>query len=734
MRPLFILLLAASLGAHATQPIHILPEPVSVQLRPGEFKWSGGMVWYGTDSAVLRDSPGLIHSNDSTSAKVIVSFGAIPGTQGNEGYILDITPKKIRITASGAAGLFYALQSLGQLLPGGTPTGASIPCAYIVDYPRYAYRGMHLDVSRHFFDVTFIKHYLDLLAENKINVFHWHITDSHGWRLEIKKYPKLTSVGAWRADRTGIPMTLAQPTAAGELPTYGGFYTQEQVKEIVQYAAKKFITIIPEIEMPGHCEAALVSYPQLQDLGNPIPLLMPTGYAGDLKHNFCIGYDSTYIFLQDVLDEVMKLFPSKYIHIGGDEVRGEPWLGCPRCRKLGLKTSRELQAYFTHRIDSFVNSRGRKIIGWDEILEAQLQPGGAVMSWHGDVGVRAGAAKGLDVVMAPYHNTYFDFYQSAPALEPDITYAGLPLDTVYAFEPVPAGVSAAEAAHIIGGEACLWTENIPTPERVEYMLLPRLLALAEVLWTPRDRKDYVRFVSRVEEQFHRWNLQEVNYAKSIYNVAIRPSFDSTHDRIKITLDAQAPSHGIHYTLDGTDPVSTSPLYSKPLQIGRGHSTVLHTALFEGNRRLGKVNVDSFRLQPTAHIEDYPNLLDGIFGTIEPYDGRWVSFSDSIEVLTVDLGAARPVHSVAVRFMEDSVGLIFVPKKITIEGSVDGETFTPIKNIVNQKVPQQDERHVVKYNASLTGRPVRFIRLRLQSAPRFSAKEKNMIFLDEIVIQ
>ncbi len=691
-----VLLMFLSIPPAFASPVKVLPEPVSIAQKEGVFRMTGKtMEW-------------LRLGKDCRDGRVILSVGPVEGISSPEGYLLDVSPDMLRVQAPSKAGIFYAVQTLRQLQEAG-----GIPCVRILDYPRYAYRGMHLDVSRHFFSVDFIKHYLDILAAYKINTFHWHLTDSHGWRLEIKQYPKLCSVGAWRADRTGIPMTIAEATKPGEPATYGGYYTQEQVREIVAYAADRFITVIPEIEMPGHCTAALAAYPQYADLDNPAPLRVPCGYPGDLQHNFCAGNDSTFIFLQHILEETMALFPSKWIHIGGDEVREGPWLGCSRCRQRmkekGFNSVRQLQAWFTGRIDSFITVSGRRMMGWDEVRNAGLAKGSTIMSWHGDPSGRDSSGVDHDVVMTSYRYTYFDFYQSDPRLEPDITYAPLFLDSVYAF-------NAGDGAHTLGGEACLWTENVPTPGRVEYMLLPRLTALSEALWTPAGRKDYARFIRKVEAQFKRWDAQGVHYARSLYNPGIHPLFDSVGRDIVVRLSSQIPEGELRYSLGG-DFVK----YNGPVKVGE--SRRLKTGVFRGGQLLGKINTDSFAVHKAMGVSG--QLTDGIFGTVEPYDGRWVAFQDSVVTVTLDLGGIKDVRSVSLNCMEDQVGDIYLPRRIRFSFSEDGEGYKAMGEIDNKRVPEQLLRHVAHYVQRERIR-ARYIRLVFE--------HKKQLFLDEIVVQ
>ena len=768
----FLLLMMHTLVA---QRVHIIPEPVNIKEHLGDFYFNSSTKIYidskdkdiyriitaftdqfertsGIKLQIVKQSISFSHEKNS----VIVSLEQNSKISNKEGYLLNIDEDSINIIAPALPGLFYAFESLKQLLPPQfyntkkVMATWNIPCADILDYPQYPYRGMHLDVSRHFFSTSFIKKYLDILASYKINTFHWHLTDSHGWRLEIKQYPKLTSVGAWRAPRNGIPMTIAKASGKNEPATYGGYYTQDEVKEIIQYAQDRFITIIPEIEMPGHCEAALVAYPQYNDLNNKSPLLIPCGYPGDLEHNFCAGYDSTYIFIENILKEVMQLFPSKYIHIGGDEVRRGPWLNCSRCQKkmkeLGITTAIQLQAYFTQRIDSFIIANGKRLIGWDEILNAKLLPGSTVMSWHGNDGGIKASKKNLDVVMAPYHNTYFDFYQSSPNLEPDITYAQLLLDTVYSFNPMPPGLTDEEAKHILGGEACLWTENIATPARVEYMLLPRLLALSEVLWSPPENKNYTRFIGKVEEQFKRFNAAGINYAKSIYNVMILPVFDTTQKIITVALKDQTGKYPIHYTMDGAIPTSQSSLYTQPFVVKK--KSDIKAADFDKSKRIGEINEDIFNVHKaigspisvkpgldSEEIKSDKRLVDGINGTIEPYDGRWVSFDDSVVCITIDLGKITRVKGISFHCMEDQVSNIFLPKAIAVALSVDGRNYKNVYDVHNNKVPQQLLRHIVHYKKNDLDDKVKYVRIILKNADLFKNNPNNpLFFLDEIAVE
>jgi hexosaminidase len=444
---------------------------------------------------------------------------ALAKALGDEGYRLEVTPTAVTIRAAKPAGLYYGIQTLRQLLPAEIFGSAVVPGVAwevlpvtIEDYPRFRWRGLHLDVCRHFMPPAFVKRYIDLLALHKLNTFHWHLTEDQGWRIEIKKYPKLTSVGAWRKEtlvghyRHNVPHRF-------DGQRHGGFYTQDQVREIVAYAAARHVTIVPEIEMPGHAQAALAAYPEQGNTGKQIEVLTKWGIS---PHIFS-ARDKTILFLQDVLKEVLALFPGKYIHIGGDEAPKAQWKASDEMqaliRKKGLKDENELQSYFIKRMDSFLTQHGRRLVGWDEILQGGLAQGATVMSWRGMAGGIAAAKAGHDVVMAPTDYTYFDYYQADPKKEPLCIGELTPLKKVYGFEPVPKQLSAQQAKHVLGAQGQLWTEYIKTPARVEYMAYPRACALAEVVWTPTARKDYSDFQRRLEGHVARLSAMKVNYRK-----------------------------------------------------------------------------------------------------------------------------------------------------------------------------------------------------------------------------
>jgi hexosaminidase len=439
-----------------------------------------------------------------------------------EGYVLTVNSQKIIIKAQTAVGLFYAVQTIRQLLPPEVERDSvvnnltlKVPSCEITDEPRFAYRGMHLDVGRHLFPVEYIKRYIDMIALHKMNTFHWHLTEDQGWRIEIKKYPKLTEVGAFRKE-TIVGHAGKKPAVYDGKP-YGGFYTQEDIRDIVAYAKSKFITVIPEIEMPGHSLAALAAYPELSCTGGPFEVGTKWGVFDNV---YCAGKEETFKFLEDVLTEVIALFPSQYIHIGGDECPKTKWAKCPLCqqriRQEGLKDEKELQSYFIRRIEKFLISKGKRLIGWDEILEGGLAPEATVMSWRGTAGGIEAAKQGHDVIMSPNKYVYLDYYQCEPEGQPLAIGGYLPLELVYSFNPQFSELNANEQKHILGLQGNVWSEYLSTPQYMEYMTYPRMFAISEIGWTPASKKDFEDFLARFEVQRKRYDKLGINYFKGDY--------------------------------------------------------------------------------------------------------------------------------------------------------------------------------------------------------------------------
>ena len=522
-------------GAQTPDSIAIIPRPASLLVGHGSFVLSPRtVIWTDrADSAVARRfardlspatgfEPAVRVGQSARGQRIIFRHAGPRDTAlGAEGYRLDVRPSSITITAVAPAGAFYATQTLRQLLPPQVFRAARVegtewrvPVVSIVDRPRFQWRGMHLDVSRHFMPKEFVKKYIDLLALHKMNRFHWHLTDDQGWRIEIKKYPRLTSVGAWR-NRTLVGHARRDTTGyVYDNERHGGFYTQDDIREIVAYARDRFVTVVPEIEMPGHSQAAIAAYPTLGNFGDSIGVWDQWGVSTHILN----PSDTTIHFMQDVLREVMALFPGSYVHIGGDEATKVEWKASPRAqariKALGLSDENQLQSWFTTQMDAFLTAHGRRLVGWDEILEGGLAPNAIVMSWRGTAGGIAAARAGHDVVMAPGSHTYFNYYQVPDTAAEPLAIGGfLPIDSVYAYEPVPAELEQRFAAHILGAQGQIWTEYIDGPKDVEYMAYPRACALAEVLWTPRDRRDFADFTRRLAVHEQRLDALDVNYRR-----------------------------------------------------------------------------------------------------------------------------------------------------------------------------------------------------------------------------
>ena len=467
----------------------------------------------------------VTEANNSSDNAIYFTTAGANDSLSNEGYQLSVTGNSVIVKAKTPAGLFYGMQSIIQLLPAEIESNTktdnvswSIPAVEITDIPRFTWRGQHLDVCRHYFSVDFIKKYIDNMALHKLNTFHWHLTEDQGWRLEIKKYPKLTEVGGWRKETLIGHISDTPWKYDGQ--RYGGFYTQDQAREIVQYAKERFITVVPEIEMPGHATAAIAAYPELGVTGRQIEVATRWGIFPDIFN----VEESTFIFLENVLAEVIDIFPGTYIHIGGDEAIKDQWKASPKIQQkikdLGLKNEEELQSYFMKRIEKFVNSKGRKVIGWDEIIEGGLSPNVTVMSWRGMEGGVTAAKSGHDVIMAPIQYTYFWWNQGDPKKEPLSAGNYLPMEKVYSFEPVDSSLTEGEAKHVLGAHGSAWAEYMENESKVEYMVFPRISALAEVVWTPKEKKDWKDFTQRMQKQFRRYDYRRINYAKTPLDIGI----------------------------------------------------------------------------------------------------------------------------------------------------------------------------------------------------------------------
>ncbi|GAB4033651.1 beta-N-acetylhexosaminidase [Spirosoma gilvum] len=580
-------------AAYGQTPIHLIPQPVSVQPQTGLFTLAKSTsVEYNQPEAKavadmlsqrLNGPTGFaLSAKQGKAGKIQLNLNATPNTQlGAEGYMLDASPKGVVITANRPAGLFYGMQTLTQLLPKEIESKTavtktwSLPAVKVTDYPRFGWRGIMLDVSRNFFTKDEVKQYIDQLAKLKFNTLHWHLTDDNGWRIEIKSLPKLTQVGAWRVARAGHFGDRAEPKP-GEPTPVGGFYSQDDIREIVAYAQARNVTIVPEIDVPGHSMAALAAYPELSCTKQQVSVNPGTAFSewygnGTFKmkveNTLNPSDENVYAFLDKVFTEVATLFPNPYIHVGGDECYKGYWANDPGCqalmKQLNIRHVEDLQGYFMSRVEKILTAKGKKLLGWDEILEGGISPGATVMSWRGIKGGIEAAQAGHNVVMTPSTFAYLDYTQGDPSVDPPI-YASLRMQKSYSFDPVPDGV---DAKYILGGQGNLWTEQIPTLRYAEYMTYPRGWALSEVFWSPKEVKNWANFVERTEAHFDRADVAQVNYSRAIYDAIVRTSMKD--GKLRLELASEAPGLDIYYTIDDTMPDQFSNKYTQPIDLPDG---------------------------------------------------------------------------------------------------------------------------------------------------------------------
>lgn len=760
------------------QPVNIIPQPVTLQHQPGYFILSTNTaIQYSQQQKDLkavvdflnlqiRNSTGFVLPVNTTQSTIIQLRIEKLTAIGNEGYTMEILPKKITIKANSIAGIIYALQTLLQTVPAKSNLAKlEIPCMHITDYPRFKYRGMHLDVGRHFYPVSFVKKYIDFLATYKFNYFHWHLTEDQGWRIEIKKYPALTTKAAYR-----------NGTIVGKYPgshnnnlRYGGFYTQDEVKEVVAYALQRNITVVPEIEMPGHSSAAIAAYPWLScfpDKPTPFPnhpaamskLLQSQGAIklvqetwGVFDDIFCAGKDSTFTFLEDVLDEVLQLFPSKYIHVGGDEAPKKHWEKCPRCqakiKSEGLKDEHELQNYFITRMEKYLNKKGRTLIGWDEILEGGLAPNAVVMSWRGEAGGIEAAKQSHDVIMTPGNPVYFDHYQGDPASEPVAIGGFNTLKKVYDYEPVPKELNEQQAKYILGAQANLWTEYVPTTQHAEYMVLPRMLALAEVVWSQKENKNWDSFNERIQPHFTAFEKKGWNYSKGNFKPAIKP--ESQNGQLFVSLSTEAYKGKVVYTIDNTDPNLQSKYYTEPIAI-KSSTTLKASVLVDGKIMSAVPAQQSFAMHNAvgrnvvyanpvsrSYMADGPNsLTDGVRGS-NAVGKYWHGFSEKDMIATIDLGELKNTQSITVGFLQNYGDWIFLPQTVKFEISVNGTDFEEVQT-VNNPVSINNRNAQYDFKTSFTAKSVRFIKVTAKNnvcpVGHSGEGKPGWIFADEIIVQ
>lgn len=672
--------------------------------------------------------------------------------KNKEAYHLKVGKQLIRIQGASAAGVFYGIQTLRKSMAGTEQGDMAFPAVDINDYPRFSYRGVHLDVSRHFFPADSIKRFIDMLALHNINRFHWHLTDDQGWRIEIKKRPELTTIGSKRAETV-----IGRNSGEYDHVPYGGFYTQDEAREIVKYAQDRFITIIPEIDLPGHMQAALAAYPYLGCTGGPYEVWKQWGVSDDV---LCAGNDETLKFIEDVLGEIVEIFPSEYIHIGGDECPKVRWQTCPKCqariKALGIKADdkhtaeQKLQAYIIDYAEKFLNGKGRKMIGWEEILEGGLSPTATVMSWRGkESGIEA-AKMGNDAIMTPASHLYFDYYQTMDTEKEPLAIGGyVSVERVYSYEPIDPSLTADEAAHVIGVQANLWTEYVPTFSQLEYMELPRLAALSEVQWTMPDKKNYDNFLQRLPRLISIYDQEGYNYAKHVFNVKAEYITDYVNNLIKVVLSAIGNSP-IYYTLDGSEPTEKSQLYSDTLSLKE--SCVLKAMTVRNNKKSDvlteKIDFNKATAKPLTLLqpinEKYKfngeyTLVDGLSGTPNYRTGRWIAFYKNDMEAVVDLRQETSIHKAWVRTYVEIGEEILDVRSISVLASDDGKTYKELKTVEFPPVTAKDKNGIYTHEVTFNAVNARYVKVIAKPEYKIPAwhwgnGRPAFIFVDEIGIE
>lgn len=680
---------------------------------------------------------------------ILLSLGA--EAENPESYQLKVAENGITITAPTEAGVFYGIQSLRKSLPMALNADIALPPVEINDAPRFGYRGAHFDISRHFFTIDEVKTYIDMMTLHNMNRLHWHITDDQGWRLEIKKYPKLTEVGSKRSETV-----IGRNSGEYDGKPYGGFITQEQAKEIVDYAAERYVTVIPEIDLPGHMLAALTAYPELGCTGGPYEVWRIWGVSEDV---LCAGNDKVLKFLEDVYSELIEIFPSEYIHVGGDECPKTRWEKCPKCqariKALGLKSDKNhskeerLQSFVINHIEKFLNEHGRQIIGWDEILEGGLAPNATVMSWRGERGGIEAAKQKHDVIMTPNTYLYFDYYQAKDTENEPFGIGGyLPIERVYSYEPMPASLTPEEQKYIKGVQANLWTEYIATFPHAQYMVLPRWAALSEVQWSAQGKKDYAHFLARLPRLISWYEASGYNYAKHVFEVQQEFTPNPTDGTVDVTMSTidGAP---IHYTLDGTEPTAASPVYSGVLKIKENATVSAKAIRPNGETKVASEKVDFSKSSLKSIVANQPineqymfkgasTLVDGLKGGNSFKTGRWIAFVGNNMDMTIDLQQPTEISSVAISTCVAKGDWVFDARSLTVEVSDDGKTFTQVASEDYPALKQADRDGV--YDHQLSFAPVTTQYVRVIASPEktlpawHGGKGKNaFLFVDEIAV-
>ncbi|MDO5105211.1 beta-N-acetylhexosaminidase [Capnocytophaga sp.] len=759
--PFLLLVLAACQSPKeirfSESDINIIPKPEKLSLSEGYFEFTPKTVFVTPDTLQsvvklltekFQKASGWDLEITNQSPKANFVHFQVDTSLPKEGYSFHSSSEKITIKAADRNGFVYALQTLRQLLPKEIESSQKtdcqwvIPCVVIDDQPQYAWRGLMLDVARHFFPKEYILKTIDRMAMLKLNTFHFHLLDNEGWRIEIKKYPKLTEVGAWRVGQFDQHWNARVTNDPNEKGTYGGFFTQEDIKEIVAHAAKYGITVVPEIEMPAHVMSAIAAYPELSCHKRPIAV--PSGGVWPITDIYCAGQEETFSFLEDVLSEVIDLFPSKYVHIGGDEATHTEWEKCPKClqrmKDHKLKNAHELQSYFIKRINTFLKSKNKQLIGWDEIIDGGLADDAVVMVWRGNNIVKKATEKGNQVILTS--QGYIDQYQGLPDNEPLAIGGYLPVSRIYNEAFFEKELNNEERSHILGLQANLWAEYIPNEKHSEYMLFPRLFALSEVFWKPEKDRNWADFAQRLQKSLARLEVMDINYAKSIYQTTGKV-FDNGNDGVKISLQSETPNADIRYVLNQPD-FSNAISYTDTLHINQ--TTQIQAAVFFDNKPHTSVysNTITFHKaigKPTSYQPTYHKSYSGqgdktltniVRGTKDFHDKQWLAWLVKSPVVEIDLEEVAEIEKVVLGAMENQGSGIYFPVKITLLLSSDGKNYVKAGEI-NRPYASNGYTLLQDFAFEFEKQKVRFIKLEIQNLAHPPKGGDAWLFIDEVQV-
>ena len=754
MKILLSVLILVIFSSCAQREVSIVPYPNNISFKSGVYDVSKSeeVCVVNIDGTALKNISSFaedigadIKISDSPSKCdfVFLHNSSLP----EEDYLIDVTRSCVRVEASMPRGFNYAIQTLRQM-------GTKIPCCHIEDSPRFSYRGLHLDEARHFFGKDEVKKYLDIMAYHKLNTLHWHLTDDQGWRIEIKKYPELTMLGSIRK---GTCIKRNYNTNDNVPYGEGMWYTQDDIKEIVEYAAMKGIDIIPEIDLPGHMLAALAAYPHLGCFGGPYHVWHRWGVSEDV---LCAGNEHVYDFLEDVLTEVCGLFPGKYIHIGGDECPKTSWKSCPKCqakiKELGLKDDGDhdaehyLQSYVMNRVESFLKTKGKNVIGWDEILDGSPSKSATVMSWRGEAGGLKAAELGYDVIMTPNSYCYWDYYQSTDVDSEPFAIGGyVPIDLVYSYEPYTDDMHEQERNRILGVQANIWTEYIATPEHLEYMLLPRLAALSEVQWCKPENKDWSRFLGSMDEVCDAYVKMGYNYAEHIFGVRGLVEPDVEKGCASVVLETQGDTP-IRYTVDGTDPHIGSLKYNGPLEISstcilkasavrKGVLTRPYVQIFSFHKAVGKNITLKHPSESEFASDGGKELLDGIRGPAIHKSKEWCSWKSKSLDAVIDMEDSEPYSRVEIGYISNKPSQIFNPVNLSVYISEDGENWAEVASVSASAEGEFDSDGLKSMSVSFRQENARYIRVKADCLPivpewHHYQGRQAWLYIDEVIVE